>query len=205
MTTIDYYFSLNSPWTYLGAARFAEIAAAHKVTVHVKPARFGAIFEQTGGLPLPKRAPARQAYRLQELARWREHRGLPIHIQPKGFPSEETAATRLVIATALQGHNALGFSLELGRALWERQESFIDSVAVTAAAERAGVDLAAVKAAAPDDATLDARWQKNTDDALAQGVFGAPSYVLPGGEFFWGQDRLEFLDHALAQRRIAAL
>jgi 2-hydroxychromene-2-carboxylate isomerase len=199
MTTIDYYFSLNSPWTYLGGARFIEMVKAHKATVHVKPARFGPIFEQTGGLPLPKRAPARQAYRLQELARWRDYRGLPIHIQPKGFPSDEVAATRLVIATALQGQNALGFSMELGRALWERQESFTDPVAVAAAATRAGVDLATVKAAAPDDATLDARWQKNTEDALAQGVFGAPSYVLPDGEFFWGQDRLEFLDRALAR------
>ncbi len=200
MTTIDYYFSLNSPWTYLGGARFIDMVKAHKATVHVKPARFGPIFEQTGGLPLPKRAPARQAYRLQELARWRDHRGLPIHIQPEGFPSDEVAATRLVIATALQGQNALGFSMELGRALWERQERFTDPVAVAAAATRAGVDLAAVKAAAPDDGTLDARWQKNTEEALAQGVFGAPSYVLPNGEFFWGQDRLEFLDRALAKR-----
>ena len=200
MMTIEYYFSLNSPWTYLGAARFGEIAKAHKAEIVVKPARFGAIFEQTGGLPLPKRAPARQAYRLQELKRWRDYRGLPIHIQPKGFPSDEVAATRLVIAAAQQGKNAFGFATELGRALWEREESFTDAVAVEAAARRAGVDLAAVKAAAPDDAALDAIWQKNTEDALARGVFGAPSYVLPDGEFFWGQDRLEFLERALAKR-----
>jgi 2-hydroxychromene-2-carboxylate isomerase len=138
--------------------------------------------------------------RLQELARWRDYRGLPIHLQPNGFPSEETAATRLVIAAAMQGQDALAFSMELGRAVWERQESFADPTVVDAAAARAGIDLAAIKAAAPGDATLDARWQKNTEDALAQGVFGAPSYVLPDGEFFWGQDRLEFLDRALAKR-----
>ncbi len=200
MTTIEYYFSLNSPWTYLGAARFGEIAKAHQAQVLVRPARFGAIFEQTGGLPLPKRAPARQAYRLQELKRWRDYRGLPIHLQPKGFPSDEVAATRLVIAAALQGKNAFDFSMELGRALWEREETFTDSATVEAAAQRAGVDLAAVKAAAPDAAALDAIWQKNTDDALARGVFGAPSYVLPDGAFFWGQDRLDFLERALAKR-----
>jgi 2-hydroxychromene-2-carboxylate isomerase len=199
MPTIEYYFSLNSPWTYLGAARFSEIAKAHNAQIIVKPARFGAIFEQTGGLPLPKRAPARQAYRLQELKRWRDYRGLPIHIQPKGFPSDEIAVTRLVIAAAQQGKNAFGFATELGRALWEREQSFTDATAVSEAAARAGVDLAAVKAAAPDDAALDAIWQKNTEDALARGVFGAPSYVLPDGEFFWGQDRLEFLERALAK------
>ncbi len=199
MTTIEYYFSLNSPWTYLGAARFGEIAAAHKAKIVVKPARFGPIFEQTGGLPLPKRAPARQAYRLQELKRWRDYRGVPLNIHPKCFPSDETAATRAVIATAMQGQNAFGFSMELGRALWEREEAFTDPEALAAAAHRAGVDLAAVMASAPDVAALDQRWQQNTDDALARGVFGAPSYVLADGAFFWGQDRLEFLDRALSK------
>ena len=199
MTTIEYYFSLNSPWTYLGAAKFSAIAKANNAKIVVKPARFGAIFEQTGGLPLPKRAPARQAYRLQELKRWRDYRGLPINIQPKGFPSDEVPATRLVIASAAQGKNAFGFATELGRALWEMEQSLGDAAVIDAAAKRAGVDLAVVRAAAPPDAELDKMWDQNTQDALARGVFGAPSYVLPGGEFFWGQDRLEFLERALGK------
>src|SRR3954447_5239481 len=80
--TIDYYASLNSPWTYLGSAPFAEIAKRHGATVNIKPARFGPIFEQTGGLPLPKRSPQRQAYRMMELKRWREVRGRPLHLEP---------------------------------------------------------------------------------------------------------------------------
>ena len=50
--TVDYYMSLNSPWTYLGSALFAEVAKRNGVTVNVKPSKFGPIFEQTGGLPL---------------------------------------------------------------------------------------------------------------------------------------------------------
>jgi 2-hydroxychromene-2-carboxylate isomerase len=98
MATITYYMTLNSPWSYLGSARFAAMAKTYGHTVDLRPVKFGVIFPQTGGLPLPKRAPARQAYRLQELKRWREVRGLPINIQPKHFPSDETAATRLLIA-----------------------------------------------------------------------------------------------------------
>ena len=101
--TIDYYVSLNSPWTYLGSAPFAEIARRHGATVNVKPSKFGPIFEQTGGLPLPKRSPQRRAYRMTELKRWREVRERPLTLEPKYFPSDESAAVRLVIAAKLQG------------------------------------------------------------------------------------------------------
>ena len=195
--TIDYYVSLNSPWTYLGSAPFAEIAKRHGATVNVKPAKFGPIFEQTGGLPLPKRSPQRQAYRLMDLKRWREVRERPLTLEPKHFPSNDAVATRLVIAAKLQGKDAHKLSLELGRALWEREENLADAAAIAAAAERAGLDAVALRAAGPPDAELDALLEQYTQEALKAGVFGAPSYVLPSGEIFWGQDRLDLLDRAL--------
>jgi 2-hydroxychromene-2-carboxylate isomerase len=195
--TIDYYMTLNSPWTYLGSALFAEIAARNGARVNIKPAKFGPIFEQSGGLPLPKRAPQRRAYRMMELKRWREVRGIPLTLEPKYFPSDDAAATRLLIAAKLQGKDALKFSIELGRALWEREEALADPSAVALAAERAGLDAAALSANAPPDAELDAHHEQFTREAMAAGVFGAPSFVLPSGEIFWGQDRLELLERAL--------
>ena len=195
--TIDYYLSLNSPWTYMGSAPFAQIARRYGADVNVKPAKFGPIFEQTGGLPLPKRSPQRQAYRMMELKRWREVRGLPLNVAPKFFPSDEAAATRLVIAAKLQGKDAHRLSLELGRAIWEREESFAEAAVMASAAQRTGLDAAALRAGGPSDAELDALYEQFTLDALKAGVFGAPSYVLPSGEIFWGQDRLELLDRAL--------
>ena len=135
--TIDYYLSLNSPWTYMGSGPFAEIARRYGATVNVKPAKFGPIFEQTGGLPLPKRSPQRRAYRLMELRRWREVRGIPLNVEPKHFPSDDLAANRLVIAAKLQGKDAHRLSLEFGRAIWEREESLADP-AVMSYHERAG-------------------------------------------------------------------
>ena len=195
--TIDYYLSLNSPWTYLGSGPFAEIAERHGATVNVKPCKFGPIFEQTGGLPLPKRSPQRRAYRMMELKRWREVRGAPIHLEPKHFPCDDAAAVRLVIAAGLQGKDAHRLSLELGRALWEREETLADPATMAAAAQRAGLDAAALRASGPSDAELDALYEQFTQEALAAGVFGAPSYVLPSGEIFWGQDRLDLLERAL--------
>ena len=195
--TIDYYLSLNSPWTYMGSALFAEIAARNGATVNVKPAKFGPIFEKTGGLPLPKRSPERRAYRMMELKRWREVRNIPINLQPKYSPSDDAAATRLVISAKLQGRDAHRLSLELGRALWEREESLADPAAMASAAQRAGLDAAALRTGGPSDAELDGLYEQYTQEALTAGVFGAPSFVLPSGEIFWGQDRLEMLERAL--------
>jgi 2-hydroxychromene-2-carboxylate isomerase len=195
--TIDYYLSLNSPWTYMGSALAADIAKRNGATVNVKPAKFGPIFEQTGGLPLPKRSPQRRAYRLMELKRWREVRNIPLILQPKNSPSDDLAATRLVIAAKLQGKDAHKLATEFGRAIWELDQPLGDAEVMAAAGKRAGVDIAAVRAAAPSDAELDQLYEQYTQEALAANVFGAPSFVLPSGEFFWGQDRLELLERAL--------
>src|SRR5712672_1880581 len=195
--TVDYYITLNSPFTYLGCALLAEIAQRNSATVNIKPAKFGPIFEQTGGLPLPKRSPQRRAYRMMELKRWREVRGIPIILEPKYVPCDDVTATRLVIAAKLQGSDAHRLSLELGRALWEREESVADPAAMASAAQRAGLDSAALRAGGPSDAELDGLYEQYTQEALAAGVFGAPSFVLPSGEIFWGQDRLEMLEDAL--------
>src|SRR6195256_6517599 len=180
--TVDYYMTLNSPWTYLGSALFAEIAKRNGAAVNIKPCKFGPIFDQTGGLPLPKRSPQRRAYRMMELKRWREVRGLPLNLEPKHFPSDDAAATRLVISAKLQGKDAHKLSVELGRAVWEREESLVDAATMASAAERAGPAAAALRASGPADAELDALFQQYTEEALAAGVFGAPSYVLPSGE-----------------------
>jgi 2-hydroxychromene-2-carboxylate isomerase len=200
MPTVTYYMTLNSPWSYLGSQLFADMAKRHGYAVDIKPTKFGVVFPQTGGLPLPKRAPARQAYRLQELQRWRDFRRLPINIHPKHFPSDETVGTRLVIAAKLQGKDAHRLATELGRAVWEREENAGEWSAVQAAAERAGMNADAVMKAGPGDAELDRLHDAYTADALARGVFGAPTYYLESGEFFWGQDRLDFVERALARK-----
>ena len=71
---ITYYFSLLSPWAYLGHAEFGRIAQRHDLTIDYRPVNLMTLFPETGGLPLPKRHPSRQRYRLLELQRWREAR-----------------------------------------------------------------------------------------------------------------------------------
>src|SRR2546430_8844109 len=110
--TVDYYLSLNSPWTYMGSALFAEIAKRNGATVNVKPAKFGPIFEQTGGLPLPKRSPQRRAHPMMEAKRWGEGRGITLHLQPKQFSRHDLTGKRLFKSRHLAGEGGLKLSWE---------------------------------------------------------------------------------------------
>jgi len=198
MIKMDYFISLNSPWTYLGSARFIDLVTRYKVEVSVKPAIFGNVFAETGGLPLPKRSPQRQAYRMFELRRWREELDIPILMEPANFPSDESRAAQAVIAADLAGKDALRLSAEIGRALWEDDKNIGDMGIIEEAGRRAGVDVAAVLEAGPSSDELDAIWQANTVEAVENGVFGAPSYRFEDGEIMWGQDRVHFVAKKLA-------
>ena len=198
MTKIDYYLSLNSPWTYLGSARLLELREKHGVQVTAKPTKFADVFAQTGGFPLPRRSPQRQAYRMMELKRWRDELGIPIILEPEHFPSDETSGYRLVIAAEITGQDAVRLSAEIGRALWEQDKDFSDWEVLKEIAKRVGIDADMVRAAGPDDDELDAIVVKNTEEAVSGGVFGAPSYVFEDGEIMWGQDRVQFVAKRLA-------
>ena len=194
---IDYFLSLNSPWTHLGAARFAALAARHGANLRLFPVDFGVIFAATGGLPLPRRSPQRQAYRLQELARWRDHLGIPIQIRPSYFPANEALAAQCVIALReTAGHEqALALAHRVLKALWEEERDTADPATLAALAGEIGADGKALLARAADPAWAEMR-ARDSEAAIARGVFGAPSYVI-GEEIFWGQDRLDLLARRL--------
>jgi len=193
--TVDYYFSSNSPWTYLGHQRLVDIAKRHGAHVNVKPIDLGRIFPVSGGLPLAKRAPQRQAYRLTELKRWRAFLGLPLTLQPRFFPVASDPAALLIIAADRKELNALALAGAIMRAVWAEERDIADAETLKAIAREQGRDAEALAAAAADPATK-AAYDAYTAEALERGVFGVPTYAT-GDELFWGQDRLDFLDRAL--------
>ena len=196
---VDYFFSPKSPWSYLGHARFMQLAKKHGATVHVKPVDLGRVFSVSGGLPLKQRAPQRLAYRLVELKRFRDHLKVPINLEPKFFPGPGDDPPKLIIAADLANgpDAAMNLALAFMRACWAEDRNLDDAATRTAIIREQGQDPAAlaVPAIAADASS---RLELYTNEAITQGVFGAPSYVI-GGEIFWGQDRLEFVDRALAR------
>lgn len=197
--TVDYYFAPNSPWTYLGHERFAQIAKAAGASINVLPVDLGGkVFPVSGGLPLAKRAPQRQAYRLVELKRFSEYLGQPIVLQPKFFPVNPDDAAKLIIAVDMHDGSeaAMRIAGRILRGVWVDERNIADARDLAAIVAEEGLPARRL-----DDALSQAvhvRYERDTQRAIDAGVFGAPSYVVDG-EIFWGQDRLDFLQRRLAK------
>lgn len=197
MAHVDYYFTLVSPWTYIGDKLFLEIAAKRGASVRHVPVNMGRVFEATGGLPLAKRSDARKALRMQELRRWRDYRKVPLNLEPKHFPVSDKLAAGMVIAAQQIGSKVDTLCSAFLRAVWAEERDISDPVTAIAIADSCGLD-GKLLAAAADGEPIAQAWARNTDAAIALGVMGAPFFII-GDETLWGQDRLEFVDRILAK------
>ncbi len=196
--SIDYYFAPQSPYAYLGHARFAAIAQAAGATIRVLPVDLGGkVFPVSGGLPLAKRAPQRQAYRLLELKRFSEWLDVPLVLQPKYFPVNADDAAKLIIAVDLKDGTqaAMKTTGAVMRAVWLQERNIADEAVLVALLAEQGLSAARLEEA--HSQTVHERYEVDSQLAIDAGVFGAPSYVIDG-EIFWGQDRLDFVQRRLA-------
>ncbi|HAA93157.1 MAG TPA: 2-hydroxychromene-2-carboxylate isomerase [Rhodospirillaceae bacterium] len=196
-TVIRYFYNHSSPWSYFGHNRFLELAAEHGAEVVFRPCESHIIFAQSGGLPVAKRAPQRQAYRIAELKRWGEYLGLPMVIESAHEPPPMDWANRLAIAAGEEGEAGdMGkLSAALFAARWVEDRDLSDPDGMIAVAGEAGFDGKALWEASRGD-EIGALYDAYTKEAMDANVFGAPSYILDG-ELYWGQDRLDFLARAL--------
>lgn len=192
----EYYFAPQSPWSYFGHERLLALAKQYDVQIDMKPVDLSKIFSVSGGLPLAKRPPQRQAYRLIELKRWSEYLDLPLHPQPQFFPVSGDPAAKLIIATKFAHGTdaALALTSAVMRALWAEEKNIMDADTLIGLANAAGHDGAALLKSSETTAVQN-EYEQFTNDAMAASVFGAPWYVVDGVAF-WGQDRLDFVERA---------
>ncbi|MDO9406477.1 MAG: 2-hydroxychromene-2-carboxylate isomerase [Polaromonas sp.] len=195
---VDYFFSVASPWSFLGSARFIDLAARSGAVVRVRPMDFSQVLAATGGLPYQQRSPQRASYRQEDLARWRTRLGVPLQLEPRFYPVDRTPASLLVIAARTHGQQAvLRLSHAILQAIWQENRNIADWVVLKAIAHEAGLDGHNLAAEAQAPGVAEA-YRQDTADAITAGVFGAPTWIVDG-ERFWGQDRLEFLEARLLQ------
>lgn len=192
---IDYYFTTISPFTYLAGDRLERIAAEHGAIIHYKPVDLMKVFAATGGVPLPQRGPARQEYRLMELARAAKRTGMELTLRPAFHPTNAAPSCYAIIAAARaraetgQGDTGLLCRLLL-RACFAEEKNLAEDEVIRDCLIRAGFDAALADSGLLTGAQL---FEKYTEEAIAAGVFGAPFYIVDGQERFWGQDRLDDL------------
>src|SRR5580704_3552730 len=157
---IDYYFSFSSPWAYIGHKAFRDVVAAHGAKVNHKPVVLVELFSETGGLPLVKRHPVRQRYRMMELQRWRDKRGLNFHFRPKHVPLNARLADGVVIAAVEAGLDPDPYLRRAFPAVWEQELDLADPGTITKLADEAGLPgERLVERSASDDIT--AVYEKN--------------------------------------------
>ena len=196
--SVDYYFAPQSPWAYLGHQRFHNILKKSGASVRVMPFDLGGkVFPISGGLPLGQRAPQRQAYRLTELERFSKWLGAPLHLKPTFFPVSGDDAAKLIIAVdmAMGADAAMNISGAILSAVWSQQRNIADEKTLVELLYEQHLPAACLEQTYSQ--AVHERYESYTQMAIDAGVFGAPSYVLDG-EIFWGQDRLDFVERALA-------
>jgi len=195
---IDYYDSMSSPWTYLGHLRFVKLAHRFGLTIRHKPMDLLKVWSVSGGLPLKQRAQQRQAYRHQELRRWRELLQVPCNLEPAHHPVADRRACYMVVAAMRRGLDWSTLSHAILRAVWVEDRDIADHATLVTIANENGMD-GKVLLAATEDEAVQAEYLSNTEEAIRIRVFGAPTYVFDG-ELFWGQDRLQMLEWRLTQK-----
>ena len=196
--TVDYYFSFASPWSFLGHAHVLDVAKRHGATLRLFPVDPRAVFAESGGQPIAKRPVVRQRYRLAELQRWGVKRNIAFHTHPRFWPFDYVLADLVAVAAA---HHGMADALvpRFYSGVWQREENLADPHVLFALLEELGLPARDLLEEAKGEET-EAAYGANRVRALNAGVFGLPSYVLEG-EVFWGQDRIDLLDDALATRR----
>jgi 2-hydroxychromene-2-carboxylate isomerase len=192
MPHIDYYFATISPFTYLSGTRLAEIAARNGASVTYKPIDIMQLFARTGGIPPKDRHPNRQEYRLQDIRRRAALLGMPINLKPAFFPANMAPSSYAVIAAQSAGGGDLpGLAHSFSRACWAEDKDIAQDDVIRANLTAAGFapDLA-------DKGMLAAAetYASNLEEAVRQGAFGAPFFIVDSGERFWGEDRLADLE-----------
>lgn len=192
---IDYYFTCISPFTYLGHRVFLETAGQAGAEVDFKPVKLAKVFANSGAKPVPERPVCRQEYRLLEIERWAKKRGLAVNLKPAHFPTDPGLADRCVIALQQAGRHPGEFVQRVLAACWAEEKNIADEAVIRDILNTLELDADGVIEAAQSTDIAD-QYDRNSDEAVDQGVLGAPAYVL-NGEQFWGQDRIELLAETL--------
>jgi len=192
--TVEYFFDVGSPTSYLAWTQLPKIAAETGAQIAWRPMLLGGVFKATGNAS-PVTVPAKGRWMNEDLQRWAKRYGVVLRFNPH-FPIN--TLTMMRGATGMQMRHPDRFASYLDvveRAMWETPKNLGDPEVLAATLLEGGFD-AAEFAALVGDPEVKAKLIATTEEAVARGVFGAPTFFV-GDAMFFGQDRLDFVREAL--------
>jgi 2-hydroxychromene-2-carboxylate isomerase len=198
MKTVEFYYDLVSPYSYLAHREVSRMCRESGAELSLKPMLLGAVHSAVG-LQAPIKIEAKARYQAEDIRRWAEHYGLPMTF-PDPFPFRTLKTMRAAMFLKDQG-GLESFTREAFALYWEEGgapkglEEADEDAPVSEATRRAGADPEEVLAGASAPEAKEAL-KRATGEAVERGVFGAPTFFV-GDEMFWGNDRLHFVEEAL--------
>jgi 2-hydroxychromene-2-carboxylate isomerase len=191
---VEFYFDVGSPAAYLAWTQLPKIVQEARSEIEYRPMLLGGVFQATGNRS-PMEVPAKGQYMQDDLQRFARRYGVPFRHNPH-FPVNTLALMRMVLGLQLrEPQRMVPFVDAVFRAIWVDGLNLNDPAVVTQVLQGAGFEPEKMLALANDPAVKD-DLKAATQEAVARGVFGAPTFFV-GGEMYWGQDRLDFVKEAL--------
>lgn len=191
---LEFYFDVGSPAAYLAWTQVPKLAQDTGAHVHYRPFLLGGVFQATGNRS-PMEVPAKSRWMNVDLQRFAGRYGVPFRLNPH-FPINTLALMRGAIGLQTrQPDRLLPYGDAVYRAIWVDGRNLNDPAEVGRVLHDAGFDPQALLALAQDPGVKD-QLKSATQQAVARGVFGAPTFFV-GDQMFWGQDRMDFVKEAL--------
>lgn len=195
MKTIEFFFDVGSPYSYLAYHQLPKIAQARNANILWRPMLLGGVFQATGNAS-PVTVPLKAAYSQVDLERWARHFNVTFNQNPH-FPINTLQLMRGAVAMQMRSNDEFHRYLSaIFSAMFEHPRNLGIPEEVAAVLEGAGISPLLFLELIKDD-KVKAKLKSDTEEAVARGVFGAPTFFV-GSDMYWGQDRLEFVDMALA-------
>lgn len=191
---VEFYFDCASPYTYLAVTQIEAVARRAGGSVVWKPFLIGKAFEATGNR-MPASVPAKAKYMFKDLQRWARHYGVAFQF-PGVFPINSLLPQR--VACAVPAARIGDYALAVMSAYWAHNQDIQKPEVLQAVLDSLGLDGAAALAATQDEA-VKTQLKTHTEEAIARGAFGAPTFFV-GKAMFWGNDRLGLIEETLAGR-----
>ena len=194
MKSVEFYFDLGSPYSYLAYYRLLQIAEQQEIQVVYKPILLGGVFKATGNRS-PIEIPVKGAYSILDMQRWAEYYQIPMQMNPH-FPMNTLTLMRILTGVQLLHLEKFEQVLKLlFDAMFGTPQNLNEPTVLAEVLEPSGFSVEDIMSMVQSD-VVKQKLITETEQAIQRGIFGAPTFFV-GDEMYWGQDRLHFVEQAL--------